>query len=765
MKKTILFLACLGGLAIKGQEGNVGINTPNPKATLDVTGKPADITHLDGIIAPRLTGDELKLKTYTADQTGAIIYATTADSSPAGQTIEVTKVGYYYFDGTKWKTFTVESQLEKVTENGKTGWRILGKDPAKYSGTGVNAVDLSHGTSSFYPTTGASGELSFAVGADAIASGKNSMAIGYLARAFHDNSIAVGSVTFANAPNTSVFGYNSNATGDNSTALGFAAYADGKNSVALGQASNAHGERSLAAIGGEAFGLSSFAVGESVRAKSLGEVAIGYNNTDYIVGTNGETVWNPTDRLFSLGNGPDGTSNSNALTILKNGNMGVGFDTPTEKLEINGKIKIVDGSQATGKVLTSDANGIATWQTPASNYWSTNGNASTVAGTNFIGTTDNVDLVFKRNNVQSGLINTVEPQFETPDSGSTAFGYSTLPNVGNGYNSAFGYKALSSNTTGYSNTALGNLALTKNTTGLGNTAVGTDAMKENTIGTDNVAVGQASLRSNTSGIDNVAIGNGALLSSNSANYNTAIGFSALKDAKNSKNTAMGYSALGFTTSGQNNIAIGYNAGVVGTNVAGSSFDINTISTGSNNIVIGIDAGVADGTASNQLNIGNWIYGTNGNIAIGKRGTPLPVPTEKLQVYGKALFYEQTGGNNSLITINPNGADAQIDIKEGFGNTYSLISGVTSDTVGGTYLGGFMIKKGTSPQFAIFPNGNIVIGGNPSSNPQEKLQVLGKIKATNINFTGLPTFANDAAATSLSSGDMYKTATGELRIKL
>ena len=34
-----------------------------------------------------------------------------------------------------------------------------------------------------------------------------------------------------------------------------------------------------------------------------------------------------------------------------------------------------------------------------------------------------------------------------------------------------------------------------------------------------------------------------------------------------------------------------------------------------------------------------------------------------------------------------------------------------------------------------------------------------------NMPGLPTFANEAAAASLATGDLYQTATGELRIKL
>ncbi|MNU12745.1 hypothetical protein D3C71_07760 [compost metagenome] len=51
------------------------------------------------------------------------------------------------------------------------------------------------------------------------------------------------------------------------------------------------------------------------------------------------------------------------------GKVGIGTTTPSTKLEINngttnGAIKIVDGTQGAGKVLTSDANGLATWQAP-----------------------------------------------------------------------------------------------------------------------------------------------------------------------------------------------------------------------------------------------------------------------------------------------------------------------------------------------------------------------------------------------------------------
>jgi hypothetical protein len=80
----------------------VGIGNVSPQATLDVVGDPTDTAVLDGVIAPRLTGDQLGAKTYTATQTAAVVYVTAADGTPSGQTINVTNAGYYYFDGSEW---------------------------------------------------------------------------------------------------------------------------------------------------------------------------------------------------------------------------------------------------------------------------------------------------------------------------------------------------------------------------------------------------------------------------------------------------------------------------------------------------------------------------------------------------------------------------------------------------------------------------------------------------------------------------------------
>lgn len=95
MKSIFFILFFYSVLQLNAQ---TGINTIDPKATLDVVGQPSTITVMDGIIPPRLTGDQLQAKTYTSDQNGAITYATQASSSPAGQTINVTSAGLYVFN-------------------------------------------------------------------------------------------------------------------------------------------------------------------------------------------------------------------------------------------------------------------------------------------------------------------------------------------------------------------------------------------------------------------------------------------------------------------------------------------------------------------------------------------------------------------------------------------------------------------------------------------------------------------------------------------
>ncbi|PWN58400.1 hypothetical protein [Chryseobacterium viscerum] len=104
----------------------VGINTDAPKATLDIMGTPADLTKIDGIIAPRISGNSLSSKDslYNAEQTGTIVYVTSGVALPTAKTINVTAEGYYYFDGGVW--VKVSSAPSVNADNGltKTGNNI-----------------------------------------------------------------------------------------------------------------------------------------------------------------------------------------------------------------------------------------------------------------------------------------------------------------------------------------------------------------------------------------------------------------------------------------------------------------------------------------------------------------------------------------------------------------------------------------------------------------------------------------------------------------
>ncbi|WP_291516006.1 hypothetical protein [Bdellovibrio sp. ArHS] len=72
----------------------------------------------------------------------------------------------------------------------------------------------------------------------------------------------------------------------------------------------------------------------------------------------------PSSLVFRTNAGAGGFS-TERVRITSAGNVGIGSVSPTAKLEVNGAagatLKIVDTNQGAGKVLTSDANGVASW--------------------------------------------------------------------------------------------------------------------------------------------------------------------------------------------------------------------------------------------------------------------------------------------------------------------------------------------------------------------------------------------------------------------
>ncbi len=182
--------------------------------------------------------------------------------------------------------------------------------------------------------------------------------------------------------------------------------------------------------------------------------------------------------------------------------------------------------------------------------------------------------------------------FNNTTSNFVAIGDSALFNQkqgGAGFNSAIGYRALYSNTTGAYNTAIGNAVLRKNTIASQNTATGVYAMEDNITGFNNTAMGFLALSSNINGTNNIANGSQALNNNTSGTANTAIGVSALsKNTTAEFNTALGYFAGTDFINGYNNVFLGANADVTSAGLF-------------NTIVIGQSA---SGTASSQVTVGN-----------------------------------------------------------------------------------------------------------------------------------------------------------------
>ena len=302
------------------------------------------------------------------------------------------------------------------------------------------------------------------------------------------------------------------------------------------------------------------------------------------------------------------TSAVNGL-IVANGFVGIGTRTPSQKLDVSGKIAL---------------NGTVIAYQPTA-----------MPGTLILGNGGNNLL---HTSVNDGYYNT----FVGLSSGNAnTTGYN---------NTANGFQSLFSNTTGYYNTVNGAIALYSNTTGSNNTANGLGALYNNTTGSNNTANGFQSLYSNTTGSYNIANGYIALISNTTGDNNTANGSGALQsNTRGYNNTANGYAALVSNLTGNSNTAIGYAAGKfiadgkTGNQTSNSSIYLGydtraKTDGGANEIVIGASA---IGNGSYSVTLGSTTITKTilqGNIGIGTT-----TPSQKLEVNGNINIEGATNG--------------------------------------------------------------------------------------------------------------------------
>jgi hypothetical protein len=212
--------------------------------------------------------------------------------------------------------------------------------------------------------------------------------------------------------------------------------------------------------------------------------------------------------------------------------------------------------------------------------WTTTGNSGLIAGTNFVGTTDAVDLVFKANNQESGRINL--------SLDNTSFGRGSNASITTGAaNTTLGKDALKSLTIAFNNTALGWKALEYNLNGSNNTAVGASAMQYLTSGILNTGVGLEVLGGLISGNYNAAFGRQALNNVTTGNYNTAIGY----QADVSTNSAIGRIAIGHGASADTDYQFALPNNVTSFKFRGNSFTLPSTDGAANAVLQTDGAGV------------------------------------------------------------------------------------------------------------------------------------------------------------------------------
>jgi hypothetical protein len=293
----------------------------------------------------------------------------------------------------------------------------------------------------------------------------------------------------------------------------------------------------------------------------------------------------------------DITTSKYPLTIQSD-KVGINNLDPIANLHVKGSVLFDNGSQGIGKVLTSDAQGFATWQS---------------ISTGSVNINDLTDAIYDGSSLfigNSSGINTVSSAFN---------------------NLAVGENSFYSNTTGSQNTAIGSSTLYSSTEANGNTAVGYANLNAHTSGGYNATLGYASFFKHETGANNTSIG----------------AYTGYNNLAGSGNVFIGYFA-GYNETGNNKLYIENSN--TSDPLIGGDFSTNEVTiNGSLSIKDGTQA-VGKVLSSDVNGKGTWKYTTHSIIYSPSQ---VEVFTNNVDyIKGTSYFYFQTTNQNQgYIGIN------------------------------------------------------------------------------------------------------------------
>ncbi len=326
MKKVCLFLCLVISVNVFSQ--NVGIGTTTPNALLHVKRGAVLFDSTIGTTPISGPGTRMMWIPEKAAFRAGMVNGTQWDDN---------NIGIYSFasgvnckaSGDNSTAMNQNTTASGVISTAMGGYTIASGAASTSMGYFTNASGFS--STAMGQTTTASGYNSTAMGQSTTASSDNSTTMGYLSTASGDNSTAMGQSNTASGVASTAMGYLSTASGSYSTAMGENTKAGGFASTSMGYTTKASGDFSTAmSLNATASGFSSTAMGFSTKSKSCGGFTTGlYNDSTNAADPN---LINSLNRIFQIGNGTADNARSNAMTVLQNGNVGIGTVSPVVPL-------------------------------------------------------------------------------------------------------------------------------------------------------------------------------------------------------------------------------------------------------------------------------------------------------------------------------------------------------------------------------------------------------------------------------------------------